>query len=103
MTKKSYKNGELEKEFEKFKFYHKVIVVQGYIKAKPEELENNVLLQKYNDLEGTLQEKMDDLFDIFEASHKKHDDKDLDEIYNYCWVQIVDKLPESANYKGSIK
>lgn len=103
MKNKKYKDGELEKEFEKFKFYHKVIMVQGYIKSCTEDMFEHYLLQKYCDLEGTVEEKADQLFDIFEENHKRKDDRDLDEIYNYCWSKLVDKLPESANFKESIK
>ena len=92
-------------EFEKVKFFHKIIMIQGYIKSGLEDMLEHYIVKKYeDDIQGTtLDEKADSFYEIFEANHNRGDDRDLDELYNYCWSKMVGRLPENANFRGALK
>lgn len=99
--KKNYKDGELEKEFEYHKFFHKIITVQALLlnleKEKVEELINETIEEDLEDFVDQLVEN------LTEKHFGENDDAELDMLYNYCWGKILNKTNEDANFRTTVR
>ena len=95
--KKKYKDGELEKEFEKFKFYHKYIAVKATLLSQKDIFDSYLIKDRYT-LKGSVKKKTETLCNLLMDMHDRGDDKDLDELYNYCWNVMVEKFDEHINF-----
>ena len=98
--KKNYKDGELEQEFERYKFYHKLIVVCSTLQVLEE--------GKVKDLMGDIQEDREAFIDeLTESLYAKHfdeeDDSELNKLYAYCWDKLVVRIPDNANFKREME
>ena len=98
--KKNYKEGELEQEFERFKFYHKYIVVSSTLQLSDSSLLEELVGYNEGDKEAFVEELMDNLE---EKHYEENDDSTLDKLYSYCWGKFVDSNKDNANYKRNIK
>ena len=99
--KKNYKDGELEKEFEYYKFFHKIITVQALLlNLNKEKVEELVGTSVQEDVEAFV----DELVENLTAKHfEENDDAELDMLYGYCWKQIIGKISDNANFTSEVK
>lgn len=98
--KKQYKEGELEKEFERFKFYHKYLVVSSTLTLSDSELLKELAGYEEGDKEAFVEELMNNLE---EKHYEENDDSELNQLYSYCWSKFVAAHKDNANFKSEIK
>ena len=98
--KKNYKDGELEQEFERFKFYHKYLVVSSTLTLSDSDLLKELAGYNEGDKEAFIEELMDSLE---EKHYEENDDSALDKLYSYCWGKFVAVHKDNANFKNEME
>ena len=101
--KKIYKDGELEEEFNRFKFYHKYITIQSILKRHADTIYAFEPFSKYADVEGNPNEKAEKICDILTDQHDEGDDSELDKLYWKCWELLSPKIEDSTNFTTGFK
>ena len=97
--RKKYKDGELEHEFSLFCFYHKIVTIQIVLKLYGDQGEfDHYLFKKYNDIEGTCEEKAEAIASILMEQHDAGDDSETNTLYDYCWDRLLPVMNENLNY-----
>ena len=97
--RKKYRDGEMEHEFNLFCFYHKIVTIQIVLKAYGSEgVFDHYLFKKYNDIEGTDEEKAEAIAEILREQHDDGDDIETNALYDYCWDRLVPVMNDSLNY-----
>lgn len=99
---KNYKDGELEKEFGLFCYYHKLVTIAFALKLEDSQIYKHRLLEdKYEEASKEYEDKIDiadAIVDMFIEQHDNGDDTELNEVYKYCWEFIVPRIEDNLNY-----
>lgn len=95
----------LEQEFEKYKFYHKYGIIEAALMVFADEgiYDSYLLRDKYDDITVTGDDKACEIVHRLADKHFDHaDDKELDELYNYCYEMYAPLLNETDNFSEEV-
>ena len=101
--KKVYKDGEMEEEFNRFKFYHKYVTIQSMLIKHYPTIYLFDPFKKYANVEGDCDEKAVKICDILVQQHDNGDDTEVDKLYWKCWEMISPTLRDNENFTEGFK
>ena len=97
---KDYVDGEMEQEFAELAFCHKIMVSWEALKEFADEgiFDHHLIKGKYN-LTGDVETDSEAICEtLFNKYRIEKDDRELTELYNYCWDKLCPILEENANF-----
>lgn len=97
--KKKYKDGELEKEFNKAMFQHMYITIRSSLLAFPNEniINSDLVTTLLGKLKGSKEAKMEKLCASLRELHDTGHDSDIIPLYEYCWGLLSPKLTDNVS------
>lgn len=97
--KKNYKDGELEKEFNKMMFQHMYITIRSSLLAFPEEniLKSELVTTLLGNLKGNKETKIAKLCASLVELHDTGHDEDIKPLYEYCWSLLSPRLSDNVS------
>lgn len=102
--RKKYKNGEMEHEFSLFCLYHKIMTIQiVLIKFKDEGIFDHYMLKKYNDIEGSCEDKAQAISELLEEQYNNGEEHELNALYDFCWDKLCPMIEDTLNYTEGLK
>ena len=101
--KKQYKDGELEKEFNKALFNHMYITIRSSLIAFSEaDIVNSELVTTlFGKLKGSYVKKMEQICNAIIDLHDNGHDSDIIPLYEYCWNLLSPNLTDNYIYSRS--
>lgn len=101
--KKLYKDGEMEEEFNRFKFYHKYVTIQSTLIQHSDTIYFFDPFKKYAYIEGTADERAEKICEILTQQHDAGYDEELDKLYWKCWELISPSIKDDTNFTEGFK
>ena len=97
--KKKYKDGELEKEFNKIKFQHMYITIKSTLLAFPDEhiLDSELVTTLLGKTVGTNEARIARLCASLVELHDTGHDSDIVPLYEYCWFLLSPRLTDNVS------
>ena len=97
--KKKYKDGELEKEFNKMMFQHMYITIRSTLLAFPEEniLDSELVTTFLGETVGTMEARIAKLCASIVELHDTGHDSDIIPLYEYCWNLLSPRLTDNVS------
>lgn len=95
-----YADGEMEQEFTELAFCHKIMVSWEALKEFADEgiFEHYLIKDKY-DLTGDVEVDSEHICKtLYDKYRNEKDDRELTELYNYCWDKLCPLLEEDENF-----
>ena len=98
--RKKYKDGELEREFNKYMFQHIYVKIRTALGAftDKEIVDSEIVTTLFGKLKGSYVQKMEKICNSVIELHDTGHDQDLMPLYEYCWSLVAPKLTDNFQY-----